>query len=101
YGSHRDTRPFPTRRSSDLTLMQPASNAKLFTTAAALAIAGPDYRFQTTVESSLPVDRDGRVAGDLSLVGRGDPNLSSRVLPFSGDRKSTRLISSHASTSYA
>src|SRR5579871_5354836 len=30
-------------------LFLPASNAKLFTTAAALAIAGPDYRFRTTV----------------------------------------------------
>src|SRR5215471_18670535 len=30
----------------------PASNAKLFTTAAALAIAGPNYRFLTTVEAN-------------------------------------------------
>src|SRR5947199_5484425 len=32
-------------------LFLPASNAKLFTTAAALAIAGPDYHFRTTVEA--------------------------------------------------
>ncbi len=63
-------------------LFLPASNAKLFTTAAVLATAGPDYRFRTTVESAAKPDADGRLAGDLVLVGRGDPNLSSRVLPY-------------------
>src|SRR6516164_6621515 len=37
-------------------LFLPASNAKLFTTAAALAAAGPDYRFSTTVESTGAID---------------------------------------------
>src|SRR3954466_11655895 len=63
-------------------LMQPASNTKLFTTAAALALIGPDYKFQTTVEAGAPPDSKGRIAGDIYLVGRGDPNLSARVLPF-------------------
>src|SRR3954471_23776909 len=63
-------------------LMQPASNTKLFTTAAALALIGPDYKFQTTVESAASPDSKGRLAGDIYLVGRGDPNLSARVLPF-------------------
>src|SRR4051794_38651979 len=63
-------------------LLQPASNTKLFTTAAALALIGPEYKFQTTVEAAAPADSKGRLAGDIFLVGRGDPNLSSRVLPF-------------------
>ena len=63
-------------------LFLPASNAKLFTTAAALAIAGPDYRFRTTVEAEGKVDENGRLLGDLVIVGRGDPNISGRVLPF-------------------
>src|SRR3954468_5752423 len=63
-------------------LMQPASNTKLFTTAAALALIGPDYKFQTTVEAAAAPDSKGRLAGDIYLVGRGDPNLSARVLPF-------------------
>ncbi|MGA3210670.1 MAG: D-alanyl-D-alanine carboxypeptidase/D-alanyl-D-alanine-endopeptidase, partial [Terriglobales bacterium] len=63
-------------------LFAPASNTKLFTTAAALALIGPDYRFRTTVEANSVVDKRGRLAGDLILVGRGDPNLSSRVLPY-------------------
>jgi len=63
-------------------LFLPASNAKLFTTAAALAIAGPDYRFRTTVEAEGKIDTNGRLLGDLVIFGRGDPNISGRVLPY-------------------
>ena len=63
-------------------LFTPASNTKLFTTAAALALIGPDYRFQTTVETNGTLDKYGRLAGDVVLVGRGDPNLSGRALPY-------------------
>lgn len=63
-------------------LFLPASNAKLFTTAAALATAGPAYRFRTTVEATAKIDNDGRLSGDLVIVGRGDPNISGRVLPY-------------------
>jgi len=63
-------------------LMQPASTTKLFTTAAALALIGADYKSQTTVEAAAAPDSKGRIADDLILVGRGDPNLSARVLPF-------------------
>ena len=63
-------------------LFIPASNTKLFTTAAALALIGPDYKFRTTVETTATLDRYGRLNGDLILVGRGDPNLSGRELPY-------------------
>ncbi len=63
-------------------LFLPASNAKLFTTAAALAIAGPDYRFRTTAEAEGKIDANGRLLGDLVIFGRGDPNISGRVLPY-------------------
>jgi len=63
-------------------LFTPASNTKLFTTAAALALIGPDYSFRTTVETSGMLDKHGRLTGDLVLVGRGDPNLSGRALPY-------------------
>ncbi|MGZ4859057.1 MAG: D-alanyl-D-alanine carboxypeptidase/D-alanyl-D-alanine endopeptidase [Candidatus Angelobacter sp.] len=63
-------------------LFLPASNTKLFTTAAAMAIAGPDYRFRTTVEAEGKMDGHGRLLGDLVIVGRGDPNISGRVLPY-------------------
>src|SRR5690348_9064240 len=63
-------------------LFTPASNTKLFTTAAALALIGPDYQFRTTVETAGTLDKYGRLTGDLVLVGRGDPNLSGRELPY-------------------
>ena len=64
-------------------LFTPASNTKLFTTAAALAVIGPDYKFRTSVETNGSLDKYGRLAGDLVLVGRGDPTLSGRELPYS------------------
>ncbi len=60
----------------------PASNTKLFTTGLALAKLGPDYRFRTTLETRGTLDAHGRLHGDLILVGRGDPNLSARKLPY-------------------
>lgn len=63
-------------------LFTPASNTKLFTTAATLALIGPDYRFRTTVETTAQLDKYGRINGDIALIGRGDPNLSGRVLPY-------------------
>ncbi len=60
----------------------PASNMKLFTTALALAKLGPEYRFRTTLETAGSVSDDGKLTGDLILVGRGDPNLSNRKFPY-------------------
>jgi D-alanyl-D-alanine carboxypeptidase/D-alanyl-D-alanine-endopeptidase (penicillin-binding protein 4) len=60
----------------------PASNAKLFTTALALATLGPDYRVRTTVASSGTLDTNGVLNGDLVLIGRGDANLSNRKFPY-------------------
>ncbi|MBU2664665.1 D-alanyl-D-alanine carboxypeptidase/D-alanyl-D-alanine-endopeptidase [Actinoplanes bogorensis] len=53
----------------------PASNAKLFTSAAALAILGPGHRFVTEARAS-GVRRGASLAGDLYLRGTGDPALS-------------------------
>ncbi|HEU5474574.1 MAG TPA: D-alanyl-D-alanine carboxypeptidase/D-alanyl-D-alanine-endopeptidase [Actinophytocola sp.] len=61
------------RRGSDRR-QQPASNAKLVTSAAALEVLGPDYRFSTTAGAT------GRITGtvlhgDLYLRGTGDPTM--------------------------
>jgi D-alanyl-D-alanine carboxypeptidase/D-alanyl-D-alanine-endopeptidase (penicillin-binding protein 4) len=60
----------------------PASNTKLFTTALGLARLGPEHRFRTTVVALRAPDSAGRVAGDLCLIGGGDPILSARAVPY-------------------
>ncbi|MBW3660205.1 MAG: D-alanyl-D-alanine carboxypeptidase/D-alanyl-D-alanine-endopeptidase [Gemmatimonadetes bacterium] len=56
----------------------PASNMKLYTTAAALARLGPDFRYTTSLYADGPIRSDGTLEGNLLLVGRGDPTLSGR-----------------------
>jgi serine-type D-Ala-D-Ala carboxypeptidase/endopeptidase (penicillin-binding protein 4) len=63
----------------------PASNAKLIVTAMALATLGPEFHFRTTLESDGTLGTDGKLSGDLILVGRGDPDLSNRIFPFAGE----------------
>jgi len=60
----------------------PASNTKLYTTALALAKLGPAYQYRTTIETTGKLDSAGRLAGNVVLVARGDPNLSARKLPY-------------------
>ena len=63
-------------------LFVPASNVKLFSTALALRRLGPDYAFTTSAVSEGSIGAGGRLDGDLRLIGGGDPNLSSRELPY-------------------
>ncbi len=63
-------------------LFQPASNAKLFTTAAALALLGPQTVYQTKVLAQGTLGGDGKLTGNLILAGVGDANLSGRELPY-------------------
>jgi serine-type D-Ala-D-Ala carboxypeptidase/endopeptidase (penicillin-binding protein 4) len=62
-------------------LFQPASNAKLFTTSAAMALLGPDKTFDTTLTGKLD-PATGIVQGDLTLNGGGDANFDSNDLPY-------------------
>lgn len=60
-------------------LFTPASNMKLYTTAAALDLLGADYRWRTSIYAASAPDADGNIDGDLTLYGRGAPDLSARV----------------------
>ena len=63
-------------------LFQPDSNAKLFTTAAAMALLPPTHVFTTTVTGDGLYLEDGTLRGNLRLDGVGDANLSGRDLPY-------------------
>ena len=62
------------------TLLQPASNMKLFTAALALEQFGPSHQFSTDVLREGTVTPDGTLRGDLVLRGGGDPALASRYV---------------------
>ncbi len=53
----------------------PASNMKLFTTAAACDLLGPNYTYKTNVDIVGSIAKDGTLVGDLIIVGSGDPSL--------------------------
>jgi D-alanyl-D-alanine carboxypeptidase/D-alanyl-D-alanine-endopeptidase (penicillin-binding protein 4) len=58
-------------------LVMPGSNMKILTLAAAAEALGWDYRFETSVVSSAPLE-SGLLSGDLIVVGGGDPSISER-----------------------
>ena len=62
-------------------LFVPASTTKILTEGALLANLGREYRFHTRIYATGPIDRKGRLKGDLILVASGDPNLSNRMQP--------------------
>lgn len=59
------------------TPLNPASNAKLVTAAAALAGLHPEYRWQTTVHGRI---ENGAIAGPVFIKGYGDPTLDTAGL---------------------
>ncbi len=55
--------------------VNPASNIKLVTTAAALSLLGPEHRFLTRLFTTKGARRGDTIDGDLYLRGGGDPWL--------------------------
>lgn len=58
-------------------MLAPASNMKLFTSAAALYYTGAGYRYSTFVAATGPIEA-GIIHGDLLIYGTGDPSISDR-----------------------
>ena len=69
---------------NDAQLFAPASNAKLFTTASALALLGQNATVETRVIAAAAPDAQGTVRGDVTLVGTGDASMSGRSYPYNG-----------------
>ena len=55
----------------------PGSNFKLITTATALNLLGPDFRFATPLQFDGQIDQKGILHGNLYIVGSGDPTIGS------------------------
>ena len=66
------------------TLMMPASNEKIPTSAAALVKLGPDFRYQTSIYTTGKIE-GGILKGDLIIVASGDPTFSSRFCEHKTD----------------
>src|SRR5271170_2654515 len=79
---------------NDGQLFQPASNAKLFTTAAAMALLGAKTTYETKMFARGVFGGGGTLTGHLVLVGGGDANLSGRVLPYMEPTEASKSASS-------
>ena len=58
--------------------LAPASNMKLFTTAAAIDLLKPTFEVTTSVFVRGEVDATGTLNGDVKFVGKGDPTIGGR-----------------------
>jgi D-alanyl-D-alanine carboxypeptidase/D-alanyl-D-alanine-endopeptidase (penicillin-binding protein 4) len=81
------------------TRLIPASNRKLFTSAAALEVLGDDFRIHTDLRADARPDAAGTIGGSLYLRGGGDGLLSpddldamARTLASSGVKRVTGYI---------
>lgn len=87
-----DGRPIVAHRPEDA--VTPASTEKVLTAAAALAALGPDHRYRTKVQAAAEPSGAGVLAGDLYLVGGGDPVLTTDAYAAGSpkqDKAHTRL----------
>jgi D-alanyl-D-alanine carboxypeptidase/D-alanyl-D-alanine-endopeptidase (penicillin-binding protein 4) len=72
-------------------LFIPASNMKIYTTGIALDLLGADYRWRTSAYAQTQPDAAGTIRGDLTLYGRGAPDLVAQARKESGDGSLARL----------
>jgi D-alanyl-D-alanine carboxypeptidase/D-alanyl-D-alanine-endopeptidase (penicillin-binding protein 4) len=70
----------------------PASTMKVVTTAAAVCELGPEFRFTTRVLGTARPGPDGALAGDLVVVGGGDPTLDAESDGAALDDLARRIV---------
>ncbi len=73
-------------------LFTPASNMKIYTTAAAIDLLGADYRWRTSVYADKQPDARGVIDGNLTLYGRGAPDLQTKSLTSLADQMYQRGV---------
>ncbi|MGH9915134.1 MAG: D-alanyl-D-alanine carboxypeptidase/D-alanyl-D-alanine endopeptidase, partial [Pyrinomonadaceae bacterium] len=64
-------------------MLVPASNMKIYTSAAAIDRLTPNYKFTTTVYAASSPNTNGVVQGEMIVYGRGDPTFAPRF--YDGD----------------
>ncbi len=68
------------------TSLVPASSLKIITTASALALLGPMYKYETILEYDGKLDTSkGLLQGNLYIKGSGDPTLGSQTFKKKSD----------------
>jgi len=75
-------------------MFMPASNQKMYTTAAALCLLGPQYRYATDFVSTGEIDANGILQGDLIIKGSGDPSWSWRFYDKNYDSVMVQFVDS-------
>jgi D-alanyl-D-alanine carboxypeptidase/D-alanyl-D-alanine-endopeptidase (penicillin-binding protein 4) len=78
------------------TALSPASTVKLFSTASAIELLGPNYRPSTRFYTDGTLDAQGNLDGNLWIRGGGDPSLGSEY--FTSRGKENQFIFSWADT---
>ena len=69
-------------------VLRPASTLKLLTTATALELLGPDYKFVTTLGYSGAIDTVRHILnGNLIISGGGDPTLGSKYFDATNSKQ--------------
>jgi len=72
-------------------LFIPASNMKIYTTGVALDLLGADYRWRTSAYAKTQPDSTGTISGDLTLYGRGAPDLVAQAKKDGSDGSLAQL----------
>lgn len=71
---------------SDLSLAS-ASTAKLFSTASAIELLGPEYQPETRIYIDGTIEKDGNLKGNIWIRGGGDISLGSKYFNEEGHEK--------------